>query len=180
MKAKLEVAANILFVTTILAVIAIVGKDHVFSSPSGASSQLRVGDIMAPLEGHSWDGQGETLVLAFQNSCEYCKASIPFYRRLVDLQERATVSTRMLALFSDPGSVVSDLLEKQQWRVDSHHSVNLSELGVQETPALVLIDRNGRVLYIWRGRLSPQEETHLVEMLKAMAAKAPLVPLPPA
>jgi hypothetical protein len=85
-KEKLEAATNLV----VIALACVVGyyfwQAH-RTPQSPLPESVKVGDQLPGLAVYDWKTHPRTLVLALRNGCHFCEASMPFYRKLADLEK---------------------------------------------------------------------------------------------
>jgi len=101
-------------------------------------------------------------VLVLSTSCKYCTESLPFYRRLTE-QNAAERKLNIVAAFSQEPPEASKYLIKNEISVDQVVKAEAAEIRVRGTPTLILTDRNGIVLDLWAGKLSPGMENEVAD-----------------
>jgi len=114
------------------------------------------------------DPERRTLVLALSTDCPYCRASLPFYRRVSALSDKRMVRT--LALFPSSERIGSEYLASERLTVDFVRQADLSALGIVAVPTVVLVDAKGRIEQTWTGKLSDSQEKQLLEQLRSASA----------
>jgi len=110
---------------------------------------------------------GRTLLLALSTGCHFCTDSAPFYQRVS--QEHG--DTHLVAVFPQEASDGEQYLSKLGIQVDEVKQASFVELGITGTPTLALIDNSGKVLKIWEGALSPENENEVLRRLKEDMAR---------
>jgi thiol-disulfide isomerase/thioredoxin len=107
-----------------------------------------------------------TLVVAMTTSCIYCKASAPFYRRLL-----AGVPTgiRTIAVFPEQNDIARTYLQDSLDLTFNGVVQHLQGLRVTVTPTVLVLDENGTVKAAWVGLLKPDGEREVVEALNRTA-----------
>ena len=161
MKNKVEVAANL--VVILLAVV--IGSAFLmdrFASRGPAPNEVKVGDQLPGLDAYKWDAHDRTLVLALRSGCHFCEASMPFYRRLAQLEQSNQIGVHLIAVFPDDPAVVRQVEETQQLTIEAVAGFELGQVKVQGTPTLMLVDEQGRVSKVWMGELPAAEEAEVI------------------
>jgi len=152
MKEKLEVVTNI-----VLIILACVIGYHFWQArrtpeiPPPIS--LKVGDQLPSLPAYDWKAHDRTLVLALKNGCRFCEESIPFYRKLAEMEKSNQIDAHLIAVFPDDPTAVRQLVETQRLAVEAFPGIELSQVNVDGAPTLILVDRQGRVSKVWIGEL---------------------------
>lgn len=128
---------------------------------SSSSRSLSVGTRLS-LPNVEWSRNDQTLVLALSNSCHFCTESAPFYQQLV--RERARVRT--IAVLPQAISESRKYLESLNLAFNDVKQATLQSIGVEGTPTLILVDRNGAVLDSWVGKLSNIDESKVLSRMR--------------
>ena len=117
------------------------------------------------LPGVDWKNNELTLLVVLSTRCPYCTESASFYQQLV----RDTAQMRgvqLIAVLPQEGSESKQYLSNLNVQLNEVRQAGLEELGVQGTPTLILVNRNGEVVQSWAGKLPPEGEA---EVLKRIA-----------
>jgi rhodanese-related sulfurtransferase len=80
---------------------------------------------------------------------------------------------KLLALFSDADAGSEKYLHEANLSSLESKQTDLASLGVSSTPTLVLVNGDGVVLEVWKGKLSPKQEAALIRTLGIQSAKNP-------
>jgi len=172
MKEKLEVVTNIV----LMSLACVIGyhfwqSRRTFEYPLPIS--LKVGDQLPSLPAYDWKGHERTLVLALRNGCRFCEESIPFYRRLAEQEESNQIDVHLIAVFPDDAEAVRRLMETHQLAVEAFPGIELSQMKVEGTPTLILVDRQGRVSKVWIGQLEAAGQEDVMTSISKAGAKRP-------
>ena len=165
MKTKLEAMANVTVIVVALLVGFVVLRGKISSPPTARS--VAAGDRIAQIAGLDWSRHQRTLVLALNTGCHFCQDSAPFYQRLIHAQRLGADDLEIVAVFPNDEEVVQQLVKHERLTLRIVPGVPLEKLGVNGTPTLLLVDRNGRVERTWVGLLTPREE---LEVLSAVSS----------
>jgi thioredoxin-related protein len=162
MKTKLEFVANaaVIMLAVVIGVFFI--KDR-FAPSSTASSEIKVGDRLAKIEGWDWAAHDQTLMLVLKKGCRFCEDSAPFYQRLLTQQKQSGSHAAIVAVFPDAADVAKEVVKSEGLAVEVISGVPLEKLNVAGTPTLLLVDRTGKVLKVWMGVLSPRQELEVIK-----------------
>jgi thioredoxin-related protein len=169
MKSKLEVAANIA-VIVLAVVIGWVFLIDRFAKHGPDPNEVKVGDQLPGLPAYKWNAHERTLVLALRSGCHFCEASMPFYRKLAQLEQSNQIGVHLLAVFPDDPAVVHQVVETQQLTIEVLPRFELAQVKVQATPTLILVDEQGRVSKVWMGQLPAAEEAEVVAAISKPSA----------
>jgi hypothetical protein len=172
MKEKLEVVTNLV----LIALACVVGFHFLQARRTPENPppiSPKVGDQLARLPAYDWKAHEHTLVLALRNGCRFCEESIPFYRRLAELEKSNHIDAHLIAVFPDDPAAVRQLLETQRLAVEAFPGIELTQLKVDGTPTLILVDRQGRVSKVWIGELEAAGQADVVKVISKPGAKRP-------
>ncbi|MBZ5670300.1 MAG: thioredoxin family protein [Acidobacteriia bacterium] len=136
-------------------------------SPAPNLAQPRVGmNLGQSLPGIDWAKNKRTLVLALSTQCHFCTESAPFFQRI---QKETAKNLKMVAVLPQAVRDGHRYLEGVGVRVDDVRQAQLSEIGVTGTPTLLLVNGKGTVADVWQGKLQPDQEAAVLEVLKKVA-----------
>jgi thioredoxin-related protein len=161
MKNKVEVAANVVVILLAVVIGSVFLKDR-FGAPSPDPNEVKVGDQLPGLHAYNWKAHDRTLVLALRNGCHFCEDSMPFYRRLAQLEQSNQIGVHLIAVFPDDPAVVRQVVETQQLTIEVVAGFELGQVKVQATPTLMLVDEQGRVYKVWMGQLPAAGEAEVI------------------
>ena len=165
MKAKIEVVANVAVILLAVVIGSVYLRDR-FSAHGPEPNEVKAGDRLARLDGWDWGAHDRSLVLVLKKGCHFCEDSAPFYQRLAAQQQEARSNTAIVAVFPDAADAVKEAVQAEALGVHALAGVPLEKLKVSGTPSVLLVDRNGTVVNVWIGMLSPRQE---LEVMRAVA-----------
>ena len=164
---KLETLANLAIVAVAVILEFTLLSRYFGSQPSAYpnTAALKPG-VSLPTSNIDWSKNEKNLVLVLSTQCKYCLESSDFYRRLT---ERASSigSLRTIAILPQSHEESTRYLAEKNIAVNEVLMGNPSELLVRGTPTLILVDKSGRALDIWVGKLPPEKETEVLERIAA-------------
>jgi hypothetical protein len=145
------------------------------SSKSSPSTQRREmppltkGMTVAPVAGTDFSSRDDTVVLFVQSKCRFCTESMPFYSKLTQsIRAARDGRTQFVFVSYEPVQTTSDYLRQHEVVTDSLH-VNQSSFErfpfVVSTPTLVIVDKTGRLVSGWRGRLDESTQNEVIKTL---------------
>jgi peroxiredoxin len=165
MRRNLEIVTNIaILLVAFLIVGTFAGNYFLKQSKPRLSSGLRVGQTFSQIQGVTYKESPQTLLIALSTKCGYCAASVPFYERLAESRQE-NPATHVVGIFPDSGEEIKQFAEQQHLSIESR-TADFKGLGLNSTPTIILLDREGKVLNFWVGQLSAQGEA---EVFKAAA-----------
>jgi hypothetical protein len=113
----------------------------------------------------NWADNQHNLILYLDKSCEHCKASAPFYRRLA--QEAAGLKgVRLLAVLSratDDGQGYLNEIGLSSLEVVK---AGQEQFWIMPTPTLVLVNSEGVISGLWIGELNNERESAVLQRLR--------------
>lgn len=168
---KLETATNIAVLVAALLVAAyFVGLFVARLGSSEPSYRATRGTRLALPEGYDFTAHDRTLILAIQEDCSYCEASMPFYGEVAAKVNAGCAEYGVIAVLPNPPAAADALLRQYGLEVPRLGNTSLASLGVTGTPTLVLVDPEGTVLDIWVGQLSREGEQEVLATIDPVAA----------
>lgn len=164
----IEVSSNIAVLVVAMALLGAIVSTRWWPSPDNVklNNGLQKGQVVAQLPSIDFAASRQTLIAVLSTKCHYCTESLPFYRRLLEEQQRAQQATRIVAVFPNPQTEVDQYKQQNQLTLEALSAVNSSTLGVTGTPTLILIDSAGHVVDFWVGKLSQAEEQQIIEAVR--------------
>lgn len=158
---RLEIAANVGIVLT--AVLFAIAVRHVLTSERAAQEASRPyqpGEAV-DLPGLDTERSSATLVLFVRSTCPYCTESMPFYRRLLDHASKGRM--RAVAVVLEQRETGAAYLAAHGLTVQNVLTIDRSRPSrVKGTPTLILLDKSGRVVNSWVGKLAGQAENEVM------------------
>jgi hypothetical protein len=163
-KISLERIANGAIVLTALVAFGLLSFNYFArnAQPSIQDGLVR-GDTFPQLSTKGYAGYPRTLLIVLSTDCEYCRASFPFYRRLVDAGREAHEPVHLVGVFPNKESDVKNYLGSNDLGIDMVPNISLATLKIGGTPSLILLNEKGVVRDFWVGRLSPEQELQVIK-----------------
>lgn len=118
-----------------------------------------------PINGIDWKKNKKTLVMYISSTCHFCKESTPFYKRF--LKENSSGEIKFMAVLPQPVEEARDYLKSAGINVDDVYNAQLTSIGITGTPTLLLVDENGTVSDVWKGKLSSDKESEVLSKLSS-------------
>jgi hypothetical protein len=162
---KLEAGANIAIILVALLLGAVTVKKFLLSPTPQTPHEISAG-TMVSLPGVDWGVQGKTLVFALQKGCHFCSESAPFYQRLVR-ETREQSGLHLLAVLPQETDDARQYLSELNVPIQEVRQSPLRALGVSGTPTLILVDSHGAVIKSWVGKLTSEQETEVLNMVRS-------------
>ncbi|MBK6722810.1 MAG: hypothetical protein IPO41_08445 [Acidobacteria bacterium] len=162
LKKSLEIGSNVAIIVIAMVFLGLVGVKY-FSTPVSNAPErvegIRSGAVI-PNGDVIWSGSDRNLVMILSTACKYCAESIPFYQKLSAY--RVGKDVRLVALFIQPKQETQKYLLEQNITVDEVAQINPEQINIRATPTLLLVDRHGLVLEVWKGKLSVEVEREVM------------------
>jgi thioredoxin-related protein len=160
---RIEIAANLAIIFVAIAIGGVLVKNYYFTPSTTPKApvkgkQISISDI-------DWQAKEQTLLIVLKEGCSFCSQSAPFYQKIA--QEAGDQKNQELIIVS-PQEVDKTLnyVKSLSVPINNVKQVSLDSLGVSGTPALILVDKEGRVISSWIGKLPPEKETEVLNQLK--------------
>ena len=169
MKSALEYATNIALVIVcgLLGWFFIKNHQALLHGATQANVEANLtGTVISPIPFYNWDNHEKTLVMGLQVGCHFCEASMPFYKRLSDLQQANRLHAYLLAVMPNDIDPASKLLRSNGVRIACACGYSLRSIEVSQTPTLLLVNAQGRVEREWVGQLASAEENQVISELE--------------
>jgi thioredoxin-related protein len=109
-----------------------------------------------------WKASDQTLVLVLSTTCHFCTESTPFYKQVI---QKRKGRTRLIAVLPQSVEAGRKYLADLGIAVDDVRQAPPSSLGVQGTPTLLLVNKDGVITSSWRGKLRPEKELEVIAKL---------------
>lgn len=127
-------------------------------------SQITPVGKTVPLENIDWKGSKKTLVLYVSTTCHFCDESSPFYKRLVEKYADGK-DVKLVAVLPQPVDEARNHLKNLGVNINDVYNAPLRSIGVIATPTLLLVNESGIVSDIWRGKLTSERESEVLNKL---------------
>jgi peroxiredoxin len=167
--AKVQFLANVAVIVTALILGVVLTKNYILpgrapvnSAPSRKNISLNLGRKIS-LPAVDWVKNNRTLVFALSQGCHFCSESANFYKRIHELRFQGV---RLLAVLPQDSITSQKYLNELGVTVDEVKQASLDSIGVEGTPTLLLVDKDGVVQNAWVGKLPDSEESEVLAKLK--------------
>jgi hypothetical protein len=104
------------------------------------------------------------MMLVTKSGCHFCEASMPFYRRMVDVARNSGV--RIIGATGEDLNVNQVYLRSYQVSVDATLSTAQNQIHASATPTLILVRSDGQVVNSWVGQLQEAQENEVLKAIK--------------
>jgi len=170
---KIELASQVAIIIVAALIGAVLVKNHLLApnqkgaavnnKPApGQNTDAGLNGKAIALPDVDWKKGDQTLVLALSTTCHFCTESAPFYKQVI---EKRKGTTRLVAVLPQSVEAGRQYLGGLGITVDEVRQAPPSLLGVQGTPTLLLVNKEGVITSSWRGKLRPEKELEVIAQL---------------
>ena len=106
-----------------------------------------------------------TVVIIERAECAFCRASMPFYSKLVRTADDAGVE--VVSVTSDDKAAHQRYLDANKVRMDRIIQLKDTPLKVSGTPTLIVLDQSKTVLGAWVGQLTSDDEDRVLHLVRS-------------
>ena len=174
---RLDKVANIALILACTLFIGHLARNYYFSrvlSPN-LSPEIKVGEVVKLPGPDTADRRpaSATLVLALSSSCGFCQTSMPFYQKLAALRSSSSERVRLATVMPQSREEAESYLKNNGVVVDAVFSMPMSQIGINGTPTLLLLDGQNRLARSWAGRLNSSQESEVIAHLRELCPECP-------
>ena len=156
---KIEMAANVAIIIVALVEVSVLVKNY-WASPAELHHNIKTGSKFG-LKVEDGRGSPKAVVLALSTNCHFCTESAGFYRELsLQCHQR---HVPIIAVLPQEIAASQSYLASEGVTVDEVRQAQLSDLRVDGTPTLVIVDGNGIVKKVWYGKLPSNKEKEVLD-----------------
>jgi hypothetical protein len=134
---------------------------------NASSARYVRGDNVGVIEGVDLAGAERSLLVFVRSTCTFCTASMSFYQRLALTAADSAGQLRVVMLSPEAAETTTDYAAAHGVTLGSVQVVQRSDAKVVATPTIVLVDRSGVVLRVWRGKVPGDVENTIVDVALA-------------
>jgi thiol-disulfide isomerase/thioredoxin len=106
--------------------------------------------------------------MALSTHCGFCQDSVPFYQKLSAFKNSSPVNLRLATVMPESKEEAEAYLKKNGVTADIVLSTPISQIGVNGTPTLLLLDGENRLVQSWVGQLNNSQESEVVLQLQKL------------
>lgn len=164
----LESVATVLTIVACLAVLSSLAYDRLAVGSNPVSSpQLARGVVLKASDGVVF-GSDVTLLVGLSSTCHFCAESMPAFQELSSFTVSHAESVRVFALSIEPAESLKHYLSTNS--LPGFRSIALDpnaplSIVASRTPQLVAVDREGKILASWTGKITTDQMTAFLEKL---------------
>jgi rhodanese-related sulfurtransferase/thioredoxin-related protein len=115
------------------------------------------------LEGVDLSKSIQNIIVFVDRNCKYCDLDAPFYQRLAKASQ--TQAVNLIIAFPHDLHDGKRYLAEKQIEPDEVVRLHFKQIGIQGTPTLMLLNREGGIIAKWTGELSAPVENYIVSIL---------------
>ncbi len=168
-KSKLDTIANIAIIIVCVIASVVLVRNFFFQpqQPAGGQPPYEKGERLEALQAALPAGADRTLVLALSPQCHFCTESMPFYKRLVDERNKKGSAVKVVAAVSQPEAREEEQKSFTSAGVqpDALIDIDFGTIKVPGTPTVLLVDKQGKILDFWVGKLDEDAEEDVIASL---------------
>ncbi len=169
-KSALDTIANIAIILVCAIAAFVLIRNQFFPAQQqlpGAFPQVEKGERFDQLKAVVPAGTERALVVALSPTCGFCNESMPFYKQLIDERNQKSSPVKVIAAVPDE-SVKAEEAKKfagAGTQPDGMVHLDFSTIKVPGTPAVLHVDKTGKVLDVWVGKLDESRQKDVLETL---------------
>jgi hypothetical protein len=111
-----------------------------------------------------------SLLLVLSTTCQFCEASMPFYRELAALNDVQAGRLRIVVISIQPPEQMRAHLDARRLTPSAIVPALDTPLRLEGTPTIILVDRKGVVDSSWKGQLHKTGERAVVQASRRLAS----------
>lgn len=166
MNSKIEKLTNVLLALACVAVLVHLVHSYFFKeSPKAGPEVIAVGETLEDFGTFIDNPSEENLIIFISESCHYCRESLPFYQKVVEKGFGSDTKIIFATGSHRDPSGVKMLLERGGIENKEVAQVDSRQWKLPYTPMILKVDKMGRVIKDWRGRLESRLEDELLGSL---------------
>jgi hypothetical protein len=166
LKDTLETSTNVAVLLVAVALLSMFSTNYFFKPARPHLRQgLEKGQIFGQVRNVDYRASEQTLLIALNTNCSYCRDNLPFFRKLLAAQHKSDRSLRIVALFPNKADEVAEYVKAHELIIETVPELDFGTLRVSGTPTMILINQSGEVDDFWVGKLQDPEADELVRSL---------------
>lgn len=131
-----------------------------------APPTMKVGERLTILKGQITLQKPGALLIAISPNCRYCKASLPFYKELI--QNRKDSSSKEILFVIDKQEGVAlevDMLRNVGIQNPKVLQIDFAKAKILAVPTLVALDETAQIKAFWVGELAEEGKQEVLAQL---------------
>jgi hypothetical protein len=169
---RLDKAANIALILACVLFIGHLARNYYLGrgAEQNLQPEIKTGEVVKLPGSDTVERQpaSATLVMALSTHCGFCHASMPFYQKLSAFKNSSPVHMRLATVMPESKEEAEAYLKKYGIAADIVLSAPMSQVGVNGTPTLLLLDGENRLVRSWVGQLNNSQESEVVSQLQKL------------
>lgn len=170
MASRLENAANVASVLMAAAALVFLVQRHERASEGPRlpppPAEYDVGQDISKEVPIDFAGSNRTMIIAVQESCGYCEASMPFYQQIVAERDRLASDLRVVFIAPSRDADIKTYLASRGVKPDYVLSFDRdTTLKVRVTPTMLVADRSGHIVEARTGLVPPAQQPEFLDRL---------------
>lgn len=168
MHKKLKAAVEIISAAAVIAVAVLlcVSLFLPYSSAPRLRPGLQIGAPFSEISGLEYKKTPTTLILALDTKST-CADCLEFYRHLGSICDRPGSGVKAVGIFRESIDDVHRFIVNAKLNIATIPRVNLDKVSIPSTPALVLINKEGKIINFWLG--SSFDESEKMQIASAVS-----------
>jgi hypothetical protein len=165
MRIRLDTVTNLatLAMCVIMGVVLVQSR---FDTRTQSPKTYSPGEKVSGLSEVNFGAAQKTVLLAIRKDCEYCQASVSFYRTLMERVAKSHGSVQLAVISSDPVPTISEFLNPSSTAtLVSLTQTRMREMKIIGTPTIVVADPSGLVKQVWLGKLDGAGEQEVLRSI---------------
>lgn len=165
LKGYLEIATNIAVLLVALVILIVFARNYFTKSGTSLQPGLVRGQAFSQLSKLNYRDAPQTLLIAADIRCQYCAESVPFYMALVQAQQQNKDATNIVMIFPNSEDEVNQYVQQRHLGIDTVTGIDFRGYGLVSTPTIILVDRSGKVIDFWIGKLPEDVEQQITKIV---------------
>lgn len=166
LKEKLEMVTNTMVIAAVLLFGFVIYRSYIHPTESTQQGEPAAGTALPALPGYSWNQHNETLLLVMRKGCHFCEDSMPFYRKLLQVERDGKTKAHIVSVLPDEEIAAIRLLQQANLNTPVVASYPLSQLNVSGTPTVILVNHDGRVERSWVGEQQAEGQKAILDAIR--------------
>lgn len=107
-----------------------------------------------------------TVILALSDACPFCNESLPFFKTLIEERNKTNEDIAVITAVGHSRIMdnMDEVLKRNELEVDGLVNLDFAALKITGVPAVILVDNEGEVQRVWRGKPSAQYQKEILKI----------------
>lgn len=164
-KSKFDALVNVLVLVSFVSLVGFLGYRLLQPRADSYKEEFAAGKLFGRVDDLREDRFEKSVILILNTECKFCGESVGFYNRLVQSGFNSE-SRQVVSLFLQPEEIVTSYVEDNNLLTRNIPSASFTQLRVGATPTVVIINNKRIIERAWFGRLDPEQEQEVMNVLK--------------